>query len=110
MVFLSPPPKVRTQQRRLLTHDQPTTNSMSGTNCMRGMTRISYNRTHNEGRPQAELSDAGDDIDSALREAQVVLQRIGEEAKRITEGDGGRKMEGDTEIEIRGGTEGGREK
>lgn len=46
---------------------------------------VGYDRTDNECRPQAELSDAGDDVDIALREPQLVLQRIGEETKRITE-------------------------
>ena len=55
---------------------------------------VGYDRTDNEGRPQAELSDTGDDVDIALREPQLVLQRIGEKTKRITErqrGEGGER-------------------
>lgn len=41
-------------------------------------------RTNNEGRPKTKLSHTGDNVDATLREAQVVLERVGEEAKGVT--------------------------
>lgn len=42
-----------------------------------------FERTYEESGPQTKLSNASNDVDVTLREAEVVLERVGEEAEGV---------------------------